>query len=65
MARSTRTAIPRRTSRVGQALDQWPEVSQLAETTRDRYEDLIRIHIRPVLGDVRTAKLDAEMLERF
>jgi integrase len=32
---------------------------------RDRYDDLIRIYIRPVFGDVRAAKLDAEMLERF
>lgn len=50
---------------VNQALDQWLDVAQLAETTRDRWDDLIRIYIRPTFGDLPAAKLDAEALERF
>ncbi len=34
---------------VRQAVDQWLEVAQLEDTTRDRYDDLIRIYIDPML----------------
>lgn len=44
---------------------QWLEVATLEDTTRDRYEDLIRIYIEPTFGDLPAAKLDAELLERF
>jgi integrase len=50
---------------VGRAILQWLEVVRLEETTRDRYEDLVRIYITPTLGDLPAGKLDAEMLERF
>jgi hypothetical protein len=38
---------------------------QLEDTTRDRYDDLIRLYIAPTLGPMRAAKLDAQMLERW
>lgn len=50
---------------VGQAVTQWLEVADLEDTTRERYEDLIRIYIRPTFGEMQAAKLDAELLERF
>ena len=50
---------------VRQAIDQWLEVARHEDTTRDRYEDLIRIYIGPTLGSMRAAKLDAQMLERW
>lgn len=50
---------------VRQAIDQWLEVAQLEETTRDRYDDLIRIYIDPTLGTMKVAKLDAQLLERW
>jgi integrase len=50
---------------VRQAIDQWLEVAKLEDTTRDRYDDLIRIYIGPTLGSMRAAKLDAQMLERW
>jgi integrase len=50
---------------VRQAVDQWLEVAQLEDTTRDRYDDLIRIYIDPTLGSMKAAKLDAQMLERW
>lgn len=56
---------PKTNITVGQALDQWVDVADLAETTRDRYEDLIRIYIRPTFGNLPAAKVDAEILERF
>jgi hypothetical protein len=49
----------------GQALDQWLDVVVLAETTLDRYLDLIRIYIRPTFGSLPASKIDAEILERF
>jgi integrase len=49
----------------GEALDQWLDVADLAETTRDRYLDLIRLYIRPAFHAVPAAKIDAEILERF
>jgi integrase len=56
---------PKSNITVGQAIDQWLDVVDLAETTRDRYEDLIRIYIRPTIGDLPAAKADAELLERL
>jgi hypothetical protein len=56
---------PKTNITVGQAIDQWLDVADLSETTRDRYLDLIRIYIRPTLGELPAAKLDAELLERF
>ena len=50
---------------VGQAVSQWLEVVELEDTTRERYQDLIRIYIIPTFGDLAAAKLDAELLERF
>jgi integrase len=56
---------PRTNITFGQALTQWLDVADLAETTRYRYLDLIRIYIRPTFGTLPAAKLDAETLERF
>src|SRR5215831_612697 len=56
---------PKTNISLGQALDQWLDVAELAETTRDRYLDLIRLYIRPTFGNLPAAKLDAELLERF
>src|SRR6266536_81780 len=50
---------------VGRAIQQWLDVVRLEDTSRDRYEDLVRIYIAPKLGDLPAAKLDAELLERF
>jgi integrase len=50
---------------VDQAIAQWLDVTKHADTTRERYQDLIRIYITPTLGKLAAAKLDAELLERF
>ena len=50
---------------VRQAIAQWLEVADLADTTRERYEDLIRLHILPTLGDRPADRVDAELLERL
>jgi integrase len=50
---------------VGQAIAQWLDTARHEDTTRARYEDLIRIYIAPMLGKVVAGKLDAEILERF
>jgi integrase len=56
---------PKTALTIGQAIAQWLEVAKLGETTRERYDDLIRLYITPAFGDLHAAKLDAEMLERF
>ena len=50
---------------VGRAIAQWLEVAELQDTTRERYEDLIRIYVTPTVGTLPAAKLDAELLEKF
>jgi integrase len=50
---------------VAEAIGQWLEVVELADTTRDRYGDLVRLHILPTFGDLAAARIDAELLERF
>ena len=56
---------PKSAITVGQAISRWLDVAKLEDTTRDRYEDLIRIYIRPRLSDLEAGKLDAELLESF
>ena len=48
---------------LGQAISRWLDIATLEDTTRDRYEDLVRLYIQPVLGDLAAGKLDAELLE--
>jgi integrase len=50
---------------LGQAISRWLEIAKLEDTTRDRYEDLVRMYVGPVLGDLAAGKLDAELLESF
>jgi integrase len=48
-----------------QAINRWLDIAKLEHTTRDRYEDLVRMYVGPVLGDFPAGKLDAELLESF
>ena len=56
---------PKSSITVGEAIGKWMEVAELEVTTRDRYEDLIRLYIAPKFGDFKLKKLNAELLERF
>jgi Phage integrase, N-terminal SAM-like domain len=56
---------PRGDLTIRQAVAQWLEVADLADTTRERYQDLIRLHILPVLGDRQADKLDVQVLDRL
>ena len=56
---------PKTAITVRQAITQWLDVAELEDTTRERYDDLIRLYILPPLGNMLASKLDAELLERF
>src|SRR4051794_27992558 len=56
---------PKSAITVAVALERWLEVVDVEETTRDRYEDLIRLYILPTFGDMQLARIDPELLERF
>jgi len=56
---------PKANISVRQAIEQWLEVVVLEDTTRERYEDLIRLYVMPTFGTLPAARLDAELLERF
>lgn len=56
---------PKTSITLSQAIDRWLEIARLEDTTRERYEDLIRLYIRPTLGDQVAGRLDAEVLETF
>lgn len=56
---------PKSAITVGEVISKWLEVAELEDTTRQRYEGLVRLHIRPVFGERNVAKLDAELLERY
>lgn len=56
---------PRSAITVSQALEQWLEVAEHEPSTRERYEQLIRLYIEPTLGKQPIAKVDAEILERL
>src|SRR4051812_10424752 len=56
---------PKAAISLGEAIERWMSVAKLEATTRDRYEDLVRLYIAPRLGSMPVARLDAELLERF
>lgn len=55
---------PRSAISMAAAIEPWLEVADLEETTRDRYEDLIRVHPAPARSR-QAGAIDAELLERF
>ncbi|MGH3501108.1 MAG: hypothetical protein ACRDQA_09490, partial [Nocardioidaceae bacterium] len=56
---------PRSKVTVGEVIDRWLEVATLEDSTRDRYDGMIRLYIRPHLGSLEVGKVDAELLEHF
>jgi integrase len=56
---------PRSKATVGMLLDRWLEVSDVEASTRNGYRSKIETHIRPTLGHLSLAKVDAEVLELF
>ncbi|GAA4547271.1 tyrosine-type recombinase/integrase [Pseudonocardia xishanensis] len=56
---------PRTKATVDQLLDRYLELLEVEDTTRDRYEQVIRVHIRPRLGALQVARLDGELLDSY
>ena len=56
---------PKSAITVAEAIERWLEIAKLEETTRDRYEDLIRLYILPRLGAMQAGKVDPELDERL
>jgi hypothetical protein len=64
---------PKSNITVKQAVDHWFDVADLADTTRERYQDLIRLYINPVLSALRleavppddTAEANVELFRRL
>ena len=56
---------PKSAITVREAIEQWLEVAELGVTTREQYDDLVRLYIDPTLGKMQAGRLDAELLERF
>jgi hypothetical protein len=54
---------PRTKAAVNQLMDRDLELLDVEETTHERYEHAIHIHIRPLLGHLPVAKLDGETLD--
>lgn len=50
---------------LNQLLDRYFEVLDVGPTTRQRYEGIARVHIRPALGHLPLTKLDGDILDRF
>src|SRR6195952_1502746 len=56
---------PRTRATVNQLLDRYLEVLEVDRTTTGRYESLLRLHVRPPLGDVALAKVSGERIDRL
>lgn len=54
---------PRTKATVNQLMDRYLELVDVDETTLARYEQVIRVHVRPLLGHVPVGKLDGETLD--
>lgn len=50
---------------VNQLLDKYFALTRVQETTKENYEALARLHIRPLLGTVPLAKINGETLDSF
>lgn len=50
---------------MNQLLDRWLEVLDVEASTRIGYERKIKKHIRPLLGKMQVARVNAELLETF
>ena len=73
-AEKIRTRMPnevdeRRTSRTNttldELLDRYLDVLEVEDTTRDGYEHMARLYIRPLLGKVQISRIDGEVLDTF
>jgi integrase len=56
---------PKTRATLNQLLDRYLETLDVEPTTRTRYEGIIRIYLRPALGQVPLSKLDGDLLDRF
>src|SRR5215207_4562112 len=56
---------PRTSATVNQLLDRYLAVLDVEQTTRDGYERYMRIHIRPLLGELPLSRIDGEILDSF
>jgi hypothetical protein len=54
---------PRTKATVNQLLDRWLDVLDVESSTRIGYVGKIEKHIRPLLGKMQVARVDAELLE--
>lgn len=54
---------PRTKATVNVLMDRYLELLDVEETTRQRYEQTIRVHIRPLIGHLPVARLNAETLD--
>ncbi len=56
---------PRTRATVEQLLDRYLDVLDVEPTTRARYESILRLHVRPILGDLPVGKLTGEIIDRL
>ncbi len=56
---------PRTNATVNQLVDRYLGVLEIEDTTRDGYERLVRIYVRPLLGALPLGRIDGETLDAF
>jgi integrase len=56
---------PRTRATVNQLLKRYLGVLKIEDTTRAGYESMIRLYIRPLLGDLSISRIDGETLDAF
>lgn len=56
---------PRTSATVDQLLERYLGVLKIEDTTRAGYESLIRLYVRPLLGDLPIGRIDGETLDAF
>ena len=56
---------PRTRATVNQLMDRYLDVLDVEVTTRARYEVAIRLHVRPLLGELPVSRLSGETIDAF
>ena len=56
---------PRTSATVNQLLDRYLGVLKIEDTTRNSDDRLIRLHVRPLIGDLSIGRIDGETLDAY
>jgi integrase len=65
LAQVNQRRAPRTRATVNELMDRYLQQADVERTTLVRYESCVRVHVRPLLGDLDISRLDGDVLDSF